>query len=54
MWEDANFLPNDPEHGWNGYYKTEEMQAGVFVYYAIVTLIDGSELLLEGDVTLMR
>ena len=45
---------NDPAFSWNGEFRGEKMQAGVFVYYAIIEFNDGSELLVEGNVTLMK
>ncbi len=53
VFTDANFLPNDPAHGWNGNYRTNKMNPGVFVYYAVIEFIDGSTQLFEGDVTLL-
>jgi len=50
---DENFLPNDPNHGWNGTYRNEKMNTGVFVYYAILEMVDGTTKLFEGDLTLV-
>jgi gliding motility-associated-like protein len=49
------FFPlNEPELGWDGKFKGELMNPGVFVYKLKVELIDGSELILSGDITLVR
>ncbi len=50
----ANFFPDSPAHGWDGRFLGQPMNPGVFAYYAVIELIDGRELLFEGDVTLVR
>ncbi len=47
-----NFMPNDPIHGWDGSFRGEKMNTGVFVYWAEIEFIDGSTQLFKGDVTL--
>lgn len=54
IFEFANFLPNNPDMGWNGKHHGQDLNPGVFAWYAVVELIDGQEVLLEGDVTLKR
>ena len=54
IYEGADFQPNDSNEGWNGYFKSEVMNPGVFVYVAAIEFIDGVVLQLTGDVTLMR
>ena len=49
-----NFSPNVAQSGWNGTFRNERMQPGVFVYYAVVEFQDGSTELFKGDVTLMQ
>jgi gliding motility-associated-like protein len=49
-----NFEPNEAISGWDGTFRNERMQTGVFVYYAIVEFQDGSTELFKGDVTLME
>ena len=49
-----NFLPNDPQFGWDGMLRGDPLNPAVFVWYVVVELIDGREILLEGDVTLTR
>ena len=49
-----NFSPNEATSGWNGTFRNERMQPGVFVYYTIVEFQDGSTELFKGDVTLME
>lgn len=50
---DENFLPNDPAHGWNGAFRGDKMNPGVFVFWAEIEFIDGSTSIFKGDVTLM-
>lgn len=45
---------NDEKSGWDGTFKGQLMDPGVFAYYAEVEFIDGVVVLFEGDVTLMR
>jgi len=40
--------------GWNGTYSGEDMNPGVFVYFAKITYENGFEEILKGDVTLVR
>ncbi len=54
LFQDTDFLPNDPAHGWNGRFKGKLQTPAVFVYYAEILLIDGRTLLYKGDVTLLR
>ena len=49
-----NFEPNEAISGWDGTFRNERMQTGVFVYYAVVEFQDGSTELFKGDVTLME
>jgi gliding motility-associated-like protein len=49
-----DFLPNDPQFGWDGMHRGDPLNPAVFVWYVVVELIDGREILLEGDVTLTR
>ncbi len=52
--EYRNFQPNDPATGWDGKYKGNELNPGVYVYYAAVRFIDGETVIFKGDVTLVR
>ncbi|HFA50028.1 MAG TPA: gliding motility-associated C-terminal domain-containing protein [Bacteroidetes bacterium] len=49
-----NFSPNDLVNGWDGRMKGEDLDNGVYVYFAKVKFIDGEVLLFEGDVTLVK
>ncbi len=52
--EALDFLPNDPVKGWDGHFKNQSLNPGVFVYFAEVEYIDGFVEQIHGDVTLMR
>jgi len=54
VFQDQNFQPNDPAHGWNGRHDGKLMVPAVFAYYAEILMIDGRVLLYKGDVTLVR
>jgi gliding motility-associated-like protein len=54
VWEDFNFLPNNPARSWDGNLKGEPMNPAVFVYWAEIEFIDGVTKLYKGDVTLLR
>ena len=54
VFELYNFEPNNPALGWNGKHREKELNPAVFVWYAVIEFVDGSEVLYEGDVTLKR
>ena len=54
VFEAENFEPNDPTKGWNGEFKNERLNPGVFVYFAEIEFIDGFKEVYKGDVTLMK
>jgi gliding motility-associated-like protein len=53
VFEDFNFLPNDPVHGWDGSSDGEGLNPGVFVCWIKLQTTQG-ELIVVGDVTLVR
>lgn len=54
IWTKQNFQPNDPTEGWDGSYRGEALNPGVFVWWAEVLLINGQKIPLEGGVTIVR
>ncbi|MEQ1745483.1 MAG: gliding motility-associated C-terminal domain-containing protein [Saprospiraceae bacterium] len=54
IWTKQNFQPNDPTEGWDGTYKGEALNPGVFVWWGEVLLVNGQKILLQGDVTIVR
>ncbi|MEM8583745.1 MAG: gliding motility-associated C-terminal domain-containing protein [Bacteroidota bacterium] len=49
-----SFRPNDPSIGWDGRIDGELADIGVYVYVIALQLFDGSERIVQGDVTLVR
>ncbi|MEM9819478.1 MAG: gliding motility-associated C-terminal domain-containing protein [Bacteroidota bacterium] len=49
-----NVEPNTFKHGWDGTFKGQAMNPGVFVYFAEVEFIDNEVIFYEGDVTLLK
>ena len=49
-----NFQPNDPQFGWDGRFRGEELDPAVFVWVAEVAFVDGRKEVIKGDVTLVR
>lgn len=52
--ERLEFLPNDTSHGWDGTFRGDRAQPGVYVWYLEVEFENGGERFLKGDVTLVR
>lgn len=53
-WGEKIFETNDITSGWDGTYKGEPMNIGVFVYYIKGKLKNGDEVIKKGNVTLLR
>lgn len=53
-WGEKVFESNDLNFGWNGIYKGDVMQPGVFVYYAELYFENGDKVEEKGSVTLLR
>jgi gliding motility-associated-like protein len=49
-----DFLPNSPTIGWDGSFKGDPLNPGVFVWVAEIEFIDGERELFKGDVTIVR
>jgi len=45
---------NDPEAGWDGTFRGQPMQPGVYVYYFEVKLADGSVEVYSGDIAIVQ
>jgi gliding motility-associated-like protein len=54
VFENRDFRPNDLRSGWDGTFRGEPVNPAVFVWYAEVELVDGRNILLKGDVTVVR
>jgi gliding motility-associated-like protein len=51
-----NFQPNvpDPLFTWNGTYRGEAVNAGVYIYFAEIIMTDGRTIVEKGEVVLLR
>lgn len=49
-----NFFPNDPTQGWDGLFKGQPIQTGVYVYVAELEMANGETVIVSGDVTLVH
>lgn len=54
VFQRESFPPNDPLSGWNGTFKNQVLNPGVFGYVMELEWIDGTTVRLYGDVTLTR
>ncbi len=54
IYKEENVKANDPNTGWNGQFNGQLLRPSVFVYFAEVEFIDGSMLVYEGDVAIVR
>ena len=53
-WGELVFETDDQTKGWDGTYKGQLVDPGVFVYYLTITCIDGQEYFKKGNVTVIR
>ncbi len=54
VFETRELLPNDYAGGWDGTWKGQPAQQGVYVYTFVVEYLDGTTQRYRGDVTLVR
>jgi len=54
VFENRNFLPNDPQSGWAGKAKGQDVNPGVYVYVVELEYINGEVEILSGDITVIR
>jgi gliding motility-associated-like protein len=54
LFENLNFLPNEPEFGWSGHAKGQAVNPGVYVYVIEVEYVNGETEIFAGDVTVIR
>ncbi|MDO8368929.1 MAG: gliding motility-associated C-terminal domain-containing protein, partial [Saprospiraceae bacterium] len=54
VFEQKDFTAGDIATGWDGTFKGQKLNPGVFVWQAVVEFVDGKEELFTGDVTLQR
>lgn len=53
-WGEKIFESSSLDIGWDGTYKGQPLNPGVYVYYLNATFLDGSESILKGNITLVR
>lgn len=53
MYEGTDLSPNHSQSGWDGFFKGELVNSGVYVWMATIEYLDGEVLLMSGDVTLV-
>ncbi len=54
VFSNQDFDPNDETMGWDGTFRGQDVNPGVFAYIYRVTLIDGTEKIYSGSVTVIR
>ena len=54
IFENQNFLPNDPALGWNGSFKEKVLNPDVYLYWIEMVNQDGEKVIETGDITLIR
>ncbi|MFN0217127.1 MAG: gliding motility-associated C-terminal domain-containing protein [Saprospiraceae bacterium] len=54
VFENLNFLPNEPQFGWGGQAKGQDVAPGVYVYMLELEFVNGELELMTGDVTVVR
>ncbi len=54
VFESTMTAPNDDTTGWDGTFKEQDMQSGIYVWVAEIEFIDGSVEKVTGDIMLIR
>lgn len=54
VFEELNFPPENPDYGWDGTSRGQELNSGVYVYVAEIEFIDGKVEVFKGDVALVK
>ncbi|MEO0627099.1 MAG: gliding motility-associated C-terminal domain-containing protein, partial [Bacteroidota bacterium] len=54
VFEESSYPAFDTSKGWDGTLNGQRLNAAVFVYYGELRLNDGSVVVVQGDVTLVR
>lgn len=53
MFQRENFMPNDEQFAWDGTFRGQKVNSGVYIYFAEITLQDGSTLQTQGEVSVI-
>lgn len=54
LYQIGNLTLNNPSAGWDGNYRSQQMQTGVYIWSAEIEFIDGRKEIIKGDVSLFR
>ncbi len=54
VFENGHFRINDPLYGWDGRFKGQRVNPGVYVYAAVIELLDNTTVKYSGDITVIR
>lgn len=54
LYLNEHFQPNEESEGWDGRFRGQDMNPGVFVWQAVIKFVDGAVEVYAGDVTLYR
>lgn len=53
MFQRNDFMPNDEQFAWDGTFRGQRVNSGVYIYFAEITLQDGSTVQRQGEVTVI-
>ena len=54
VFANSNFQPEDPNFAWDGFFKGQALNPGVYVYLAEIEFIDGLRVIYQGDITILK
>lgn len=54
VFERRDFPPNDPVKGWNGRWRGQPVQTGVYLWLAVVEYVSGEQKHFQGNVTVVN
>ena len=53
-WGELVFMSDDANNGWDGKYKKIDQPVGTYVYYVKAKTLKGEDILLKGNIILIR
>lgn len=53
VYSESDFPPNDDKYGWDGFFRSKLVNAGVYVYWVKVLTKENKEILFKGDVSVL-
>ncbi len=54
VFANSNFQPEDPSFAWDGTFKGQPLNPGVYVYLTEIEFIDGLRVIYQGDITILK